>query len=136
MIKSSSVPASLRQCHYYEDNPGGWFMKCPLRVDALGNFGDCYEEECSWWRDECIILEFADKQIPERPSPKLKANKLFTAGELASILNLKESRIYELAREKILPSVFIGRQIRFSGKAVEDFIEKGGKRLPGGWKRE
>ena len=111
-------------------------MKCPLRVDALGNFGDCYEEECSWWRNECIVLEHADKQIPERLTPELKSNKLYTASELGSILNLKESRIYELAREKILPPVFIGRQVRFSGVAIEEFIEKGGKRLPGGWKWE
>ena len=54
----------------------------------------------------------------------------------ANILNLKEHRIYDLEREKILPSVFIGRQIRFSGAAIEEFIEKGEKRLPGGWKRE
>lgn len=111
-------------------------MKCPLRIDAIGNFGDCYIEECSWWRDGCIVLELADKPIAERPSPELKTNKLYTAKELGSILNLKESRIYELAREKILPPVFIGRQIRFRGVAIEEFIEKGGKRLPGGWKRE
>ena len=111
-------------------------MKCPLRVDALGNFGDCYEAECSWWRDECIVLDFANNQIPERPSSKLKSNKLYSAIELASILDLKEHRIYDLAREKFLPSVFIGRQIRFSGAAIEEFIENGGKRLPGGWKKE
>ncbi len=115
---------------------GGSVMKCPLIVDALGNFGDCYEEEYSWWRDECIVLELADKQIPVRTSSKLRSNKLFTASELASILNLQENRIYDLARQKILPSVFIGRQVRFSGVAIEEFIEKGGKRLPGGWKRE
>jgi len=111
-------------------------MKCPLRVDALGNFGDCYEDECSWWRDECIVLDFADKQTPERPSSSLKSNKLYTTSEMASILNFKESRIYELVREKILPAVFVGRQIRFSGEAIEEFIENGGKRYPGGWKRE
>ena len=111
-------------------------MKCPLRVDALGNFGDCYEEECSWWRDECIVLELENNQAHERPSSKFKSNKLYSANELASILDLKEHRIYELARGKILPSVLIGRQIRFSGEAIEEFIEKGGKRFPGGWKRE
>ena len=111
-------------------------MKCSLRVDALGNFGDCYEEECSWWRDKCIVLELENNQTHERPSSKLKSNKLYSANELASILNLKEYRIYDLAREKILPSVFIGRQIRFSGAAIEEFIENGGKRFPGGWKRE
>jgi hypothetical protein len=47
-------------------------MKCPLRVDALGNFGNCYEEECSWWRDGCIILEIAPKEVPERSTSKLK----------------------------------------------------------------
>lgn len=111
-------------------------MKCPLRADALGNFGDCYEDECSWWRGECIVLELANNQIPDRPSSRLKSNKLYTASELASILNFKESRIYELVRENILPAVFVGRQIRFSGEAIEEFIEDGGKRYPGGWKRE
>jgi len=58
-------------------------MKCSLRIDALGNFGDCYEDECSWWRDvESIVLEFADKKIPVGLSLRLKLNKLFTYSEL------------------------------------------------------
>ena len=85
---------------------------------------------------ECIVLELANNQIPERPSSRLKSNKLYTASEMASTFNFKENRIYELVREKILPAVFVGRQIRFSGEAIEEFIEKGGKRFPGGWKRE
>jgi len=111
-------------------------MKCPLRIDSQGNALDCYKDECSWWKDECIVLELANKQTPERPTSKLKSNKLYTASEMAGILNFKENRIYELVRENILPAVFVGRQIRFSGEAIEEFIGNGGKRYPGGWKRE
>ncbi len=111
-------------------------MKCPLRTDPLGNFGDCYMEGCAWWKEGCIVLEIATKEEHARAAPKLQSNKLFTVGEVANILNMKQDRIYSLAREKILPSVSLGRQLRFSGPAIEKFIDEGGKKYAGGWKRE
>lgn len=65
-------------------------MKCPLRLCTSGNFGYCYEDECSWWKCVCIVLGFANKQTPERPPLRLKSNKLYTASELAGILRFKE----------------------------------------------
>jgi len=61
---------------------------------------------------------------------------LLTPGEAARFLAVRRNRIYELAREGRLPgAVHIGRQLRVSEAALRHFIERGGERLPGGWRR-
>ncbi len=62
--------------------------------------------------------------------------KLMAVGEVADILGVRVHRVYELARQGIIPVVKIGRQLRFSPERIQEFIESGGKALPGGWKRE
>lgn len=62
--------------------------------------------------------------------------RLLTAREVADALNVSEARVYELAREGLLPTVRLGRQVRFHPKAVAEWIENGGQALPGGWRRE
>lgn len=62
--------------------------------------------------------------------------QLLTARELGERLRLPTARIYELAREDVLPHVRIGRQIRFEAAAVGAWIQRGGSPLPGGWRRE
>lgn len=62
--------------------------------------------------------------------------KLLRASEVAEILDLSVERVYDLAREGILPTCRLGRQLRFSSNAIENFINNGGKTYPGGWKKE
>ena len=103
-------------------------MKCPLRVNALGDLGDCLPDECAWWDDGCVVhkLVIHESAVPIQLT-LLKADKMYTAEELSAILNLNRDRVYVLARQKVLPSVCIGRQLRFSGAAIEQFIAEGGK---------
>lgn len=61
---------------------------------------------------------------------------LIRIAEVAELLNITQSRAYDLAREGIIPAVRIGRQLRFDSDRVQAWIESGGQALPGGWKRE
>jgi excisionase family DNA binding protein len=56
--------------------------------------------------------------------------RLITASQLAEKWQLKPSRIYELARLKIIPSVRLGRQVRFDEAALLEWISRGGKTQP------
>ena len=62
--------------------------------------------------------------------------KLLTVSEVAELLNTKEQRVYSLSREKIIPCVKLGRQIRWSEDALNEFIAGGGKSYDGGWRKE
>lgn len=62
--------------------------------------------------------------------------RLLRVQEVARIFDCSEQRIYEMARQGILPSVRLGRQIRIDREALEKFIEGGGQALAGGWKKE
>lgn len=62
--------------------------------------------------------------------------KLLRIPTVAQILDVSEDRVYSLAREGVLPHVRLGRQIRVDSDALEEFINNGGKALPGGWRRE
>lgn len=53
--------------------------------------------------------------------------KLLDAEETAELLGLRKQTLYALAREGIVPSVRLGRLIRFPPDAVEEFIASGGK---------
>ena len=62
--------------------------------------------------------------------------RLLKAPALANILGCSEARAYELMRQEIVPTVRIGRQVRVCEDALREFIENGGRALPGGWRRE
>ncbi len=62
-------------------------------------------------------------------------DRLLKVSELSEIFKVSEDRIYSLAREQIIPSVRVGRSLRFSYNAIDKFIANGGKGLPGGWKQ-
>jgi excisionase family DNA binding protein len=55
--------------------------------------------------------------------------RLLTAKETAEILRVTLPRVYELAREGLLPSVRMGRQIRFHESKIMEWIEQGGSAL-------
>ncbi len=58
----------------------------------------------------------------------------YTANELAKILRVKIHRVHELTRQDILPHFKLGCQVRFPARKIQEFIESGGKSLPGGWR--
>jgi excisionase family DNA binding protein len=61
---------------------------------------------------------------------------LLSVEEVALILGVSVARAYELCRTNLLPHVRLGRQIRINPDRLNAFIEDGGKRLLGGWRRE
>lgn len=61
---------------------------------------------------------------------------MLTARQVAEMLNVNTARVYQLAREGVLPSVRLLRQVRFSEDAIREFIARGGQALPGGWRKE
>ncbi len=61
---------------------------------------------------------------------------LLTAPEVARILRVRTSRVYELAREGLLPATRMGRQLRIDEALLRRWIKSGGEALPGGWRRE
>ena len=53
--------------------------------------------------------------------------KLLTAPELAENFDsISRDRLYELAREGLIPHVKIGRSVRFSARAISAWLEAGG----------
>lgn len=52
--------------------------------------------------------------------------RLLTAAEAAQRLGVSRWRLYELAREEIVPVVRLGRSIRVDPGALERLIENGG----------
>jgi len=63
-------------------------------------------------------------------------DKLIKVHDLAEQWSLSEDRIYTLAREGIIPSIRIGRTLRFSPSAIQEFLSNGGKSLSDEGKRE
>ena len=61
---------------------------------------------------------------------------LLTIPETAQVLGIREARVYDLARDGLLPVVHLGRQLRVSEGALRAWIAGGGTALPGGWRRE
>ena len=52
--------------------------------------------------------------------------RLLTAEEVAAILRVKTARAYELSRTRVLPTVRIGRQVRYDESALLEWIRAGG----------
>lgn len=52
---------------------------------------------------------------------------LLTATEVAQILRVSTARVYELARQRMLPALTLGqRQVRFDEAALREWIASGG----------
>ena len=52
---------------------------------------------------------------------------LLTAAEVAEILRVSKARVYELARQRMLPALILGqRQLRFEEGALREWIAAGG----------
>lgn len=62
--------------------------------------------------------------------------RLLRISEVARVLDLKEDRVYALAREGIIPVIRIGRQLRVDPDKLQEWIDNGGQAYPGGWRKE
>jgi len=62
--------------------------------------------------------------------------ELLTVDEVSALLRVKPPRVCELVRQKLLPAIRLGRQIRIDKAKLEEFLENGGRALPGGWRRK
>jgi len=64
----------------------------------------------------------------ERHEQPIELPKLLTAEPLARAVNVSTSRIYQLARDGLIPCVRIGRQVRFDPARVAGWIAQGGSK--------
>lgn len=53
-------------------------------------------------------------------------NNALTAKQVASILNVKPSFVYDMARQNKLKSYRVGKYVRFKESAVHDYLARGG----------
>lgn len=60
---------------------------------------------------------------------------LETLDYACKVLNIRRKQAEDLARRGILPIVRVGRQVRVSPPALDEWIASGGAALPGGWRR-
>lgn len=61
---------------------------------------------------------------------------LVTAEEISTELSITPARVYDLARQGVLPSVRLGRQIRFDPERIKAWIDSGGQALSDGWRHD
>jgi excisionase family DNA binding protein len=52
--------------------------------------------------------------------------RLLTAKQVAPILQVTEARVYEMSRENLLPTVRMGRQVRYDEETLRNWIKTGG----------
>jgi excisionase family DNA binding protein len=62
--------------------------------------------------------------------------ELLTAAEVANLLKVSSDRVYAMAREGLIPTIHLGRHLRFDAAALKEWAAKGGQAFPGGWRRE
>ena len=55
--------------------------------------------------------------------------RLMKMRQVATILGVSEDRAYVMAREGLLPIVRMGRQVRVDKRALEEWINAGGRRV-------
>jgi excisionase family DNA binding protein len=53
--------------------------------------------------------------------------RLLTAKQTAELLQVALPRVYELARQNLIPCVRMGRQLRFDENALREWAARGGK---------
>lgn len=57
--------------------------------------------------------------------------RLLTAKQVADVLQVTLARVYEMSRENLLPTVRLGRQVRYDEDALREWIKTGGCTLSG-----
>jgi excisionase family DNA binding protein len=62
--------------------------------------------------------------------------RFLTAKEVSMLLQIPLARVYELARQSLIPSVRMGRQVRFNEEALRAWAANGGSLQPGAVRAE
>jgi excisionase family DNA binding protein len=91
------------------------------------NVGNAVAQKALAWsfqEPECMTV-----RLPE-------TEEVLTTKEVSQILKVPVFRVQELARQRLLPCVHLGRQLRFQTSKIKAYMESGGQSLPGGWRRE
>lgn len=65
----------------------------------------------------------------------MSVTRLLRVEEAAALLGVSRARCYELVRQRVIPAVHLGRQVRFDPLAIQAWLAGGGSRLQGGWRR-
>jgi excisionase family DNA binding protein len=60
--------------------------------------------------------------------------KLLDARQAATLLGVTQGRIYRLAAANLLPHVRLGRRLLVEETQLQEFVAKGGRAYPGGWR--
>ena len=60
--------------------------------------------------------------MPAAPPPAPNPQALMTAEDVAAILGVRSHYVYELARRGRIPTVRLGKYVRFRATAVEEWI--------------
>jgi excisionase family DNA binding protein len=55
--------------------------------------------------------------------------RFLTAQEVSTMLKIPLPRVYEAARRDLMPSIRIGRQVRFDEQALDEWRRQGGRVL-------
>ena len=66
----------------------------------------------------------------------LNHKSLVPTEPIARRLGLKPRDVAEMARLGLIPSVRLGRRLRFDPDQVERWIADGGQQFEGGWRKE
>ena len=53
---------------------------------------------------------------------------MLTADEAAQLLRIRKAQVYAYARDGVVPSVRVGRTVRFNRKQLLSWIDNGGSR--------
>ena len=53
--------------------------------------------------------------------------RFLTAKEVSMLLQIPLARVYELARQNLIPAVRMGRQVRFDETALREWAAHGGR---------
>jgi excisionase family DNA binding protein len=111
--------AALREWLTWNEQPRSEDLFPLLGFGRTPNFGTSWSvEACAGFlRQEVAALERLAKPGAEP--------ELLSADDMARRLGLTKSRVYELARRKQLPSVRLGRLVRFPAGRVEEFLQNG-----------
>ena len=75
----------------------------------------------------------------EHPEPLelLNAKRFLTADEVATILTVPVSTVYEAARQnRVGGAIRFGRKVRFNPALLRRWLEEGGTPLAGGWRQD
>ena len=82
-------------------------------------------------RSKAVQQMAANPQIPEiyevgqlPPAPQLPEQLLLRPTEVARVLGIGRSTVYELIHAGELPTIHVGRAVRISRRAVETWIEE------------